>query len=97
MAKITIVGVPDRPGIAAAIFEPLAKAGISIDTIVQKYAPDYVALGSGFCGFDTFSEGMEDLIGVSNLIKLMAGHGYEKEAIDGILGLNWLRIYKGLL
>ncbi len=36
VAKITIVGVPDRPGIAAAIFEPLAKAGISIDTIVQN-------------------------------------------------------------
>ena len=36
MAKITVVGVPDRPGIAAAIFEPLAKAGISVDTIVQN-------------------------------------------------------------
>ena len=36
VAKITIVGVPDRPGIAAAIFDPLAKAGISVDTIVQN-------------------------------------------------------------
>ena len=36
VAKITIVGVPDRPGIAASIFEPLAKAGISVDTIVQN-------------------------------------------------------------
>ncbi|HEX9976302.1 MAG TPA: aspartate kinase [Dehalococcoidales bacterium] len=36
VAKITVVGVPDRPGIAAAIFEPLAKANISIDTIVQN-------------------------------------------------------------
>jgi len=36
VAKITVVGVPDRPGIAAAIFEPLAQAGISIDTIVQN-------------------------------------------------------------
>ena len=36
MAKITVVGVPDRPGISAAIFQPLAKAGISIDTIVQN-------------------------------------------------------------
>ncbi len=36
VAKITIVGIPDRPGIAAGIFEPLAKAGISIDTIVQN-------------------------------------------------------------
>jgi len=36
VAKITVVGVPDRPGISAAIFQPLAKAGISIDTIVQN-------------------------------------------------------------
>ncbi len=36
VAKITVVGVPDRPGIAAAIFEPLAKANISVDTIVQN-------------------------------------------------------------
>jgi aspartate kinase len=36
VAKITIVGVPDRPGIAAGIFEPLAEAGVSIDTIVQN-------------------------------------------------------------
>jgi len=36
VAKITVVGVPDRPGIAAAIFQSLAKAGISIDTIVQN-------------------------------------------------------------
>jgi aspartate kinase len=36
VAKIMVVGVPDRPGIAAAIFEPLAKANISVDTIVQN-------------------------------------------------------------
>jgi len=36
VAKITVVGVPDHPGIAAGIFEPLARANISIDTIVQN-------------------------------------------------------------
>ena len=36
VSKITVVGVPDRPGIAASIFAPLAKAGISVDTIVQN-------------------------------------------------------------
>ena len=36
VAKITVVGVPDQPGIASAIFEPLAKANISVDTIVQN-------------------------------------------------------------
>jgi aspartate kinase len=36
IAKITVRAVPDRPGIAAALFEPLAKVGISVDTIVQN-------------------------------------------------------------
>ncbi|MBM4451878.1 MAG: aspartate kinase, partial [Chloroflexi bacterium] len=36
VAKVTVLGVPDRPGIASAIFEPLAKANISVDTIVQN-------------------------------------------------------------
>jgi aspartate kinase len=36
VAKVTVVGVPDRPGIASTIFEPLAKANISVDTIVQN-------------------------------------------------------------
>jgi len=35
VAKITIAGVPDRPGIAYAIFAPLAEAGVSVDVIVQ--------------------------------------------------------------
>jgi len=36
VAKVTVVGVPDKPGVASAIFDPLAKANISIDTIVQN-------------------------------------------------------------
>jgi aspartate kinase len=36
VAKVTLVGVPDRPGIAAAVFQPLADAGISVDNIVQN-------------------------------------------------------------
>ena len=36
VAKITLQGVPDRPGIAATVFEPLAQVGISVDTIVQN-------------------------------------------------------------
>jgi len=36
VAKITIRGVPDRPGVAAEIFTPLAEAHLSVDTIVQN-------------------------------------------------------------
>ncbi len=39
-AKITLVGVPDRPGIAAAIFGPLAESSINVDMIVQNISED---------------------------------------------------------
>src|SRR6201996_1359114 len=35
-ARITLLGVPDRPGAAAAIFNALADAGCNIDTIIQN-------------------------------------------------------------
>jgi aspartate kinase len=35
-AKFTLVGVPDRPGVAARVFEALAAAAISVDMIVQN-------------------------------------------------------------
>ena len=35
VAKITVADVPDRPGIAHAIFAPLAEASINVDVIVQ--------------------------------------------------------------
>ena len=36
VAKVTIVAVPDRPGVARSIFDPLAEAGINVDMIVQN-------------------------------------------------------------
>ena len=39
-AKLTLVGVPDRPGVAAAIFGPLAEANINVDMIVQNVSED---------------------------------------------------------
>ncbi len=42
VAKVTLVGVPDRPGVAAALFEPLAQCGISVDTIVQNTSVEHL-------------------------------------------------------
>ena len=39
-AKITVTHVPDRPGVAAAIFGPLAEANINVDMIVQNVSLD---------------------------------------------------------
>ena len=39
-AKITLVSVADRPGVAAAIFVPLAEAGVNVDMIVQNISEE---------------------------------------------------------
>ena len=39
-AKITVRHIPDRPGVAAAIFGPLSAAGVNVDMIVQNIGAD---------------------------------------------------------
>ena len=39
-AKLTLLGVPDKPGIAGAILSPIAEAGIEVDMIVQNVGVD---------------------------------------------------------
>jgi len=39
-AKITIIGVEDKPGVAANIFEPLSNAQINVDMVIQNISSD---------------------------------------------------------
>ncbi len=39
-AKLTVFGVPDKPGVSAALFEPLAAANVNVDMIVQNTSKD---------------------------------------------------------
>jgi len=39
-AKLTVRGVPDQPGVAAALFEPLAESEVNVDMIVQNIGHD---------------------------------------------------------
>ena len=39
-AKITIIGVQDKPGVAANIFEPLSKAQVNVDMVIQNISSD---------------------------------------------------------
>ncbi len=64
-AKITLVGVPDRPGVAAAIFGPLAQQNINVDMIVQN-----VSEGGGTTDL-TFTVGKADL---DRAFKLLEEH-----------------------
>ncbi|MBL8669408.1 MAG: aspartate kinase [Alphaproteobacteria bacterium] len=54
-AKITLTGVADRPGVAAAIFGPLAESSINVDMIVQNVSVD------GTSTDITFTVGKADL------------------------------------
>jgi aspartate kinase len=40
VAKLTLLAVPDRPGVARTVFTPLADAGVNIDMIVQNVSHD---------------------------------------------------------
>ena len=40
-AKITLIGVEDRPGVAANIFEPLSRSQINVDMVIQNISSDY--------------------------------------------------------
>lgn len=54
-AKMTLVTIEDRPGIAAAIFGPLAEAGVNVDMIVQNISEDGGAAHRGGVTDMTFS------------------------------------------
>jgi aspartate kinase len=47
-AKITVIGVPDKPGIAAKLFKGIADAGIVVDMIVQNVSSDGKAADISF-------------------------------------------------
>lgn len=61
-AELTILGVPDQPGVAYSILGPVADAGIEVDMIVQNIAPDGATTDFTFTiARDAFEQGMEIL------------------------------------
>ena len=61
--KITLIGVKDRPGVAASIFEPLYKNSINVDMVVQNIS------ANGSETDLTFTIKKEDLNKTKNIIK----------------------------
>ncbi|MQF82804.1 aspartate kinase [SAR202 cluster bacterium AD-802-E10_MRT_200m] len=74
VAKITVRRIPDRPGIAAALFEPLGNEGISVDTIVQNTGEDGMAdISFTVAGTDLLNaidaiRSVADLMGTSEIV-----------------------------
>jgi aspartate kinase len=77
-AKITLVGVADRPGVAATIFGPLAEADINVDMIVQSVSAD------GETTDLTFTVGRADLARTAAALEAMRPQlDYREIATDG--------------
>jgi aspartate kinase len=74
VAKITMRGVPDRPGIAAAVFEPLAEHHISVDVIVQN------ASAEGNTDL-TFTVSKGDLSRTISLVEAIAAEIHAREVV----------------
>ena len=86
-AKVTLVGVKDKPGVAASIFKPLSKNSINVDMVVQNISPNGKETDL------TFTIKTEDLIKTKKIIsnnrdinyrKLLLEKGVSKISIIGV-------------
>ncbi len=82
-AKITLVAVPDRPGVAARIFKALAEATINVDMIVQN-----VSHGTGTPATDlSFTMDKPDLLKAAKVIESLKSEvGYREALTDEKIG-----------
>src|SRR5687767_6599961 len=82
-AKVTIVGVPDKPGVAARVFNALADAAINVDMIVQN-----VSSNAGTPATDiSFTVDKPDLLKASRVIESLKGEiGYRESSADEKIG-----------
>jgi aspartate kinase len=79
-AKVTITGVPDKPGIAAELFRALADANVNVDMIVQNVSDHGVTDIS-------FTVPREHLVAATTITSEMAAHiGAQKVATDDSIG-----------
>src|SRR6266498_422746 len=82
-AKVTIVGVPDRPGVAARVFNALADSAINVDMIVQN-----VSSNAGSPATDiSFTVDKADLLKTRKLLdSIQSAIGYREVIADENIG-----------
>ena len=88
-AKMTLISVADRPGIAAAIFGPLAEAGVNVDMIVQNISEEGRTDMTFSCPTDQVARAKQALQGAKdageiNFHDLVADTDVAKISIVGI-------------
>ncbi len=75
-AKVTLLGVADKPGVAAAIFGPLAEAGVNVDMIVQNISEDGLTDMTFSCPVDDVAKARQAIERAHD------GGAYEYQSID---------------
>ncbi|QUJ75636.1 aspartate kinase [Sulfitobacter albidus] len=88
-AKMTLVSVADRPGIAATIFTALSEAGVNVDMIVQNIAEEGRTDMTWSCPVDQVKHADAAMAkaaqaGVINYAELIADEGVAKVSVVGI-------------
>ena len=87
-AKVTLVSVPDRPGVAGAIFGSLADAAVNVDMIVQNVSQDGEATDLTFtvgsADLERASQVLEGLKGDLNYREIVADPGVCKISVVGV-------------
>jgi len=94
-AKITLLGVPDRPGIAYQILGPIGDANIDVDMIVQNVSHDGLTDFSFTVHRNDFRKAMEILKGVDAHIKSRGVIGDDKIAKVSVVGVG-MRSHAGI-
>ena len=71
-AKITLIGVEDKPGVAANIFEPLNKSQVNVDMVIQNISSDTITTDV------TFTIKRDDLIKTKDIFEKNNNISFEK-------------------
>lgn len=94
-AKLTIMGVPDRPGIAAKIIGPIGQANIDIDMIIQNIGVDGTTDFTFTVHRDEFDNAKKVLNDIAQELGAQAVTGNEKIAKISLVGVG-MRSHTGI-
>mgnify|MGYP000228766114 CR=1 FL=1 len=94
-AKLTILGVPDEPGIAVRILGPVADAHINVDMIIQNVGEDGSTDFTFTVHRNDFPKAMEILEKIAKSVKAREVHGADDIAKVSVIGVG-MRSHAGV-
>lgn len=94
----------DRGGVVGLTLNPemLVERGecsledifVHLDTLVQKFEPWSIGLGSDFLGFSDAAPELSEIGQIGVLAQKMLESGYGQAAVEAVMGLNWFRFFQ---